>query len=88
LIGWCLRRRSAALLCAHHGGNRWELLSCARRRHVTYAPEDAALADRLSGNTGVSEVRRSGLSYSTTDNRFVGDAVSVRDVALWITHDH
>ena len=49
-------RRAAAR--AHHGGNRWEVLTCARRGHVTYAPEDAALADRLSGNTGVGEVWR------------------------------
>ena len=33
------------------GGNRWELLACARRGHVTYAPDDVALAERLSGTT-------------------------------------
>lgn len=42
----------------HRGGNRWELLTCARRGHVTYAPDDAALADRLSGTTGLGEVWR------------------------------
>ncbi len=43
---------------SHHGGNRWELLTCARRGHVTYAPDDAVLANRLSGNTGLGEVWR------------------------------
>jgi len=33
----------------HHGGNRWELWTCARRGHITYAPDDTALAERLSG---------------------------------------
>lgn len=42
----------------HHGVNRWELRTCARRGHITYAPDDAALADRLSGMTGVGEVWR------------------------------
>lgn len=40
----------------HH--NRWELRTCARRGHVTYAPDDSALADRLSGTTGLGEVWR------------------------------
>ena len=43
---------------AQHGGNRWELFTCARRGHITYAPDDAALADRLSGTTGLGEVWR------------------------------
>jgi uncharacterized membrane protein (DUF2068 family) len=43
---------------AHRRGNRWELFTCARRGHVTYAPDDAALADRLSGKTGLGEVWR------------------------------
>jgi uncharacterized membrane protein (DUF2068 family) len=42
----------------YHVVNRWELRTCARRGHVTYAPDDAALADRLSGTTGVGEVWR------------------------------
>jgi uncharacterized membrane protein (DUF2068 family) len=41
-----------------HGHNRWELRTCARRGHVTYAPDDVALADRLSGTTGLGEVWR------------------------------
>lgn len=41
-----------------HGINGWELRTCARRGHVTYAPDDAALADRLSGTTGLGEVWR------------------------------
>jgi uncharacterized membrane protein (DUF2068 family) len=41
-----------------HLVNRWELRSCARKGHITYAPDDAALADRLSGTTGVGEVWR------------------------------
>lgn len=41
-----------------HGGNRWELRTCARRGHITYAPDDARLADRLSGTTGLGEVWR------------------------------
>ena len=36
----------------------WELVACAVRGHVTYAPDDAALADRLSGTTGLGEVWR------------------------------
>ena len=43
---------------AHHGVNRWELHSCARRGHVTYAPDDETLAHRLSGRTGLGEVWR------------------------------
>jgi uncharacterized membrane protein (DUF2068 family) len=39
-------------------GNRWELRTCARRGHVTYAPDDEALANRLSGTTGLGEVWR------------------------------
>ena len=38
--------------------NRWELRTCARRGHVTYAPDDDALAKRLSGSTGLGEVWR------------------------------
>ena len=56
LVSASKERRAAVR--AHHGGYRWELLTCARRGHVTYAPEDAALADRLSGTTGVGEVWR------------------------------
>jgi uncharacterized membrane protein (DUF2068 family) len=41
-----------------HGLNRWELHTCARRGHITYAPNDATLADRLHGTTGLGEVWR------------------------------
>jgi uncharacterized membrane protein (DUF2068 family) len=40
------------------GINRWELVTCGVRGHITYAPDDTALADRLSGNTGLGEVWR------------------------------
>lgn len=39
-------------------GNRWELITCGLAGHVTYAPDDDALADRLSGNTGLGRVWR------------------------------
>ena len=39
-------------------GNRWELVTCALAGHVTYAPDDEALAERLSGTTGLGEVWR------------------------------
>lgn len=42
----------------HHAGNRWELHTCARKGHITYAPDDPALAERLSGSTGLGEVWR------------------------------
>ena len=42
----------------HHGVNCWELRTCARRGHMTYAPDDEALAHRLSGLTGLGEVWR------------------------------
>jgi uncharacterized membrane protein (DUF2068 family) len=38
--------------------NRWELVTCGLQGHATYAPDDEALADRLSGNTGLGEVWR------------------------------
>jgi uncharacterized membrane protein (DUF2068 family) len=40
------------------GINRWELLTCALAGHITYAPNEEALANRLSGNTGLGEVWR------------------------------
>jgi uncharacterized membrane protein (DUF2068 family) len=40
------------------GVNHWELHTCARSGHITYAPDDAALAERLSGTTGLGEVWR------------------------------
>ncbi|WP_454561534.1 DUF2127 domain-containing protein [Mycobacterium haemophilum] len=40
------------------GSNRWELVTCALAGHVTYQPDDEALADGLSGNTGLGEVWR------------------------------
>ncbi|MGZ4576192.1 MAG: DUF2127 domain-containing protein [Mycobacterium sp.] len=42
----------------HRGDNRWELFTCALQGHVTYAPDDAALARRLSGHTAMGEVWR------------------------------
>ena len=42
----------------HRGANRWELVTCGLQGHVTYAPDDAALADRLSGKTGLGQVWR------------------------------
>jgi uncharacterized membrane protein (DUF2068 family) len=42
----------------HHRVNRWELHTCARKGHVTYQPDDIALAGRLSGTTGLGEVWR------------------------------
>jgi uncharacterized membrane protein (DUF2068 family) len=38
--------------------NRWELLTCGLAGHVTYAPDEEALAQRLSGSTGLGEVWR------------------------------
>jgi uncharacterized membrane protein (DUF2068 family) len=40
------------------GINRWELVTCALGGHVTYAPDEEALADRLSGKTGLGAVWR------------------------------
>ncbi|OBI97048.1 hypothetical protein A5660_07175 [Mycobacterium alsense] len=40
------------------GSNRWELVTCAIAGHATYAPDDEALAERLSGTTGLGEVWR------------------------------
>ncbi|HKI42383.1 MAG TPA: DUF2127 domain-containing protein [Mycobacterium sp.] len=40
------------------GVNRWELVTCGMQGHVTYAPDNTALADRLSGNTALGEVWR------------------------------
>jgi uncharacterized membrane protein (DUF2068 family) len=40
------------------GINRWELVTCGFAGHVTYAPEEEALAERLSGKTGLGEVWR------------------------------
>lgn len=40
------------------GINRWELVTCALAGHVTYAPDEQALADRLSGITGLGKVWR------------------------------
>ncbi len=41
-----------------HRPSRWELRACARHGHATYAPDEADLAQRLSGTTGVGEVWR------------------------------
>jgi uncharacterized membrane protein (DUF2068 family) len=40
------------------GTRRWELLACAFAGHVTFAPDDPALAQRLRGTTGVGEAWR------------------------------
>ncbi|WP_204804807.1 DUF2127 domain-containing protein [Mycobacterium riyadhense] len=42
----------------NRGTNRWELITCALSGHATYAPDDAALAERLSANTNLGEVWR------------------------------
>ena len=42
----------------NRGINRWELVTCALGGHITYAPDEEALADRLSGKTGLGEVWR------------------------------
>lgn len=41
-----------------HANRRWEMLVCAFSGHVTYAPDDSQLADRLRGSTGLGEVWR------------------------------
>lgn len=38
--------------------NCWELVTCGLGGHVTYAPDEEALAARLSGTTGLGEVWR------------------------------
>jgi uncharacterized membrane protein (DUF2068 family) len=38
--------------------NRWELVTCALAGHATYAPDDDALAERLSAKTELGEVWR------------------------------
>ena len=40
------------------GFNRWELVTCGFAGHVTYAPDEEALAERLSGKTGLGEAWR------------------------------
>jgi uncharacterized membrane protein (DUF2068 family) len=40
------------------GINRWELVTCALGGHATYAPDEKALAERLTGKTGLGEVWR------------------------------
>lgn len=40
------------------GGDRWALWTCALAGHITYAPDDSALARRLRGDTGLGEVWR------------------------------
>ena len=42
----------------HRGANRWELVTCGLRGHVTYAPDDAALADRLRAGTALGDAWR------------------------------
>jgi uncharacterized membrane protein (DUF2068 family) len=43
-----------------HAGrpSRWELRACGAKGHETYAPDEADLAQRLSGHTGVGPVWR------------------------------
>lgn len=38
--------------------SRWELRTCGRKGHQTYAPHEGELAQRLSGQTGVGQVWR------------------------------
>jgi uncharacterized membrane protein (DUF2068 family) len=40
------------------GINRWELVTCGFAGHITYAPDEKALADRLSASTGLGDVWR------------------------------
>ncbi len=40
------------------GINRWELVTCGFAGHITYAPDEKALADRLSGSSGLGDVWR------------------------------
>lgn len=42
----------------NRGTNRWELITCAISGHATYAPDDEALAERLSARTELGEVWR------------------------------
>ncbi len=42
----------------HHGTNRWELWTCGISGHLTYAPDDDDLTQRLHGQTGRGEVWR------------------------------
>ena len=42
----------------HRGANRWELVTCGLRGHVTYAPDEVALADRLRAGTALGDVWR------------------------------
>ena len=42
----------------HRGANRWELVTCGLRGHVTYAPDDVALAARLRAGTALGDVWR------------------------------
>jgi uncharacterized membrane protein (DUF2068 family) len=59
LRGLLLALNDRRVASEKNGGiNRWELVTCALGGHVTYAPDEEALANRLSGNTGLGEVWR------------------------------
>ncbi|MDD4866352.1 MAG: DUF2127 domain-containing protein [Mycobacterium sp.] len=45
-------------MCKGRGVNRWELVACGFCGHITYAPDDQVLAERLSGDTGLGRVWR------------------------------
>jgi uncharacterized membrane protein (DUF2068 family) len=50
--------RLRRLSMPRRGDHRWELLVCALSGHVTYEPDDATLAARLRGSTGVGDTWR------------------------------
>jgi uncharacterized membrane protein (DUF2068 family) len=52
------RGKEVGQMSKHRGHQRWELLTCAFAGHVTYAPDETALAQRLQGTTGLGEVWR------------------------------
>jgi len=52
---------TAARSSSAHAGDRpsrWELRTCGRKGHITYAPDETELAGRLSGQTGAGGVWR------------------------------
>jgi hypothetical protein len=52
------RTEGSGAMHKYRGGNRWELVSCGLEGHVTFAPDEEALADRLSGTTTLGQVWR------------------------------
>jgi uncharacterized membrane protein (DUF2068 family) len=58
MIGLSPHEGASTAMRAGHDVSRWELRTCARRGHITYAPDDPALCHRLSGTTGAGDVWR------------------------------